>query len=428
MQSGEIGCPLPEVAKALRPYIHSRSETARIRRAINVSLQESEVPLSSIGLLSADTAPSTRILDNCAGVRKAYAAALRAHKVAQSKLAGVQQEIELLRDEANGVEQGRRALETQTAVKESIDLLRQNQRRRKLQIVNHALQAIEAENKSRPSLQNRLRELTPVHSQAPPQQKQSQDQDLQIQLLRLKKEIIICQRDLRSVGAKSASTAHEDGVSHTSADVRTRALRRARDELIGLIEAELAKMPEGEEEEISEPDEARRTETFPRSDTVQDNVQKLYDEYVEARKAIVAAVNAQPADPSPVLESDLPPTKSAVQATKPADVSLAVQILPYVSELRALSEAEQGLVEQSSYLRRQIAHSSTNIQQAILRLSDESLLVAPGAARTGVWVEAAEEARREDADMLRARLQAGEESLGSARATIERLHRLTDGS
>lgn len=426
MNHSNVDCPLPKVAEALKSYIHTRAETANIRRAINSSFRSQNGQVDSITLLSPESAPSDKALDQCTGIRKAYANALRAHKAAQAKLENVRSEIQQLRgSERAAGDADHHNEEEALAVHNSISEIRQTQRRQKLRVIEQAFQDITAKAQERGDLEERLNEL---RKEEPPllvlpQGEQAPTAAVDARVLELKKAVIVAHGEASKSRSRLMSSHQiENGSHETNSEIRVEALRTARDELIRLIELELAKLPDTtvESARIDPSPSVNASDTMAEGRPNQQDVQRLYDDYIAARKTLVTTLQDRAAEP-PSLTNGSARQGATDGLNKPPHTLLATQILPYISDLRTCSEAEQALVEQSSYLRRQVAFSTDNIRRSRLRLADESLLVPPGAASALPWVDAAREARGDDAQHVEASLERGEESLRKAHFTIEGL-------
>ena len=157
--------PLPDVESALAPYIHTREETARIRRIINHSLftnsTDTHESLNRITLIHGpasqtdDGSPAARSVAQLAthpgdysGVRGAYIRALNANRAAREKYDCLRAEVESLVQSPNAEHNARRRNtsrneDSDRAVKDSITAIRTRQTNAKLDAIESALGAIE---------------------------------------------------------------------------------------------------------------------------------------------------------------------------------------------------------------------------------------------------------------------------------------------
>jgi len=413
-----------EIGEALEPYIRSRSETAAVRTNISAALlREHSGALNSISLLNPDTNTDDYLRNKSTGVRKAYAKALEAHRVAQERLDRLRNDIHAIKLQSSLEDQSSSDVSNDRPAAEAIVAsLRDRKRYERLQIVSDALEALQTDRKrvlastdelaggssSDPTLPEPLL-LRSDHLEPP-------DEALQ----QLKKEIIRARGQRHASATQPLPSAFTNQKSENQTRSRKHALQQARDELIMLIEVELAKIPS----EDPSPDE-RHVDTDDRLDgngspslLELDSTQRLYDRYVAARERLVLVLSQAEPNDSEHSDQDRLAAVVSTLGTAIGKPSLSLQLLPHIAGLRAASEAEDALLQEASYSRQQLAGSSESIRRTLRRLADESLMVAPGSSKAIAWTEAAAEARDQDATFVSARLQAGNRSLDRARETI----------
>lgn len=97
---------------------------------------------------------------------------------------------------------------------------------------------------------------------------------------------------------------------------------------------------------------------------------------------------------------------------------MALRVLPFIDILRSTAQDETAMMQHTSYLRRQVTAVSTETEQLLTRLSDESHMVRPGTSHTAAWAEAAREARSGDKDAIHSRLVTGETSIDGVRKVL----------
>ena len=102
----------------------------------------------------------------------------------------------------------------------------------------------------------------------------------------------------------------------------------------------------------------------------------------------------------------------------------SLQALPGIMSLLQQAEGKETLLQQSTYLSKQVKASVNAMHLAVGRLADESLLVEPGVDKTSAWSAAAGVARDQDADLVTTRLQDGNEHVDRAVDIIIRLRKL----
>ncbi|KAF2836441.1 hypothetical protein M501DRAFT_920234, partial [Patellaria atrata CBS 101060] len=217
----------------------------------------------------------------------------------------------------------------------------------------------------------------------------------------LKKEVLRAKGCMEN-SKEAYNTVRGSRDSSHQPDVKTKvyALRCARDELINWIERELAKINEEE------------TEEHPGTTHDQENgslkintekIQNLYDNYVSARKQFVETCTIK----SPEMtvhqsKTDTVVAQSAVKST--STLSDTARYLPFLRELLETSSNERSLLQQQSYLRRQLASALKTTDRTLSRLADESHLVPPGSTSTLAWEQADKAARGETDGFVREKI------------------------
>lgn len=424
-------CPLPQVEETLRPYIHTRQETLKIRQTLTRQLQsqfldESELTHLSIVAPTASLEPSdaSNLPD---GLYNQYIQALTAHRKAQAQYDALKSEMqELQQASINAREKGDE--KGGAGIGDHLTLLRQRQQHQKLEIISETLiQLDETEpNPTRTDLRELLREKLGDPPQPPIQGVGPVTEDGKISdlVFRLKKELLVAKSQVDRANAEKADAEERSkSAPKPSAGAQVAALRSARDELISWIEVELAKLPD-EEQESSELDVSMNggTHLEPLSEeAITASVQDRYDRYVEARKALIAQIEATSRHAHTALPSLETQTAAGASPKKPSttvDIK-AAEILPYLPSLIASSRDEASLLQQSAHLRRQLTTASEETSKTIQRLAGESYLVTPSATGMEAWAKAAEDAAGKTAAFVEEQVRVGEESVEHARGLLK---------
>ncbi|KAL0257234.1 hypothetical protein SLS55_008044 [Diplodia seriata] len=267
-------------------------------------------------------------------------------------------------------------------------------------------------------------------------------------VLRLKKELLLAkqnrdaemQRRAAVVQASTESSALSRGV-----EAQVRALRAARDELIAWIEAELAKMPEGDESILSgsgtpqRPDrrDDKDTGTDDDADSIQGQVDALYERYVAARTSLVVAADAAAASAKALnAPSTLPGSNQQSGGDDGESVGQKQQqprlppsaALPFIPALLRSANDERVIAQQiATHLRHQIAAAQEEARNTAQRLASESHLVGPDAESGGAWARAAMEATKETDEAISERVRAGEANVAGAKDILSELDRRKEG-
>lgn len=434
-------CPLPQVQEALEPYIHTRQETLRIRQTLTKHLKsqfQDEAALTHLSIFAPSS--SLEVNDTSSlpeGLYSQYLEALSAHRKAKEQYDALKAEIEDLRQSSNSA----RKTDPETGgsgISDHITLLRHRQQHQKLEIVQDALMQLgESEpNPVKLDLKGLLREQLgeppepPIEGIGPV----SSDEKIDDLVFRLKKELLTARSQLDRANAEKADAdTQTKSLPEPSTAAQVAALRAARDGLISWIEGELAKIPENEDAESSELSISQNGNNYvePLSDdAISAAVQDRYDRYVEARKALIAQLEATSqytcTAPAP-LESQA--TSGASPKKTPVTQNLkATDILPHLPSLISASRDETHLLQQSSHLHRQLAFASEETSRTIQRLAGESYLVAPNATSMEAWAKAADDASVKTAALVEEQARVGEHSVESARDVLGVMKRRREAS
>ncbi|OJD30919.1 rna-binding protein [Diplodia corticola] len=516
-----LPCPLPQVEEALRPYIHTRQETLRIRKTLAQHLQsqmhrterqhgaESATPITSLTLACAPpslllehdqtrsaSAPLPPPPPELTGLRKQYWEAVRAHALAKHRWDALRGELTQLQREAHTA---RAAAETGPAadvgpysssssaapvvghsgghqaghdVQNYVALLHQRRRHARLQVLLDALdRAADAEPDDDPLRRDDLRQWVKDRlgdAPVPPPEiaggghsavgdasasaaavaaDQTKDH-----VLRLKKELLLAKQDVDAETQRRKAVAHESTGGSTLSrgiEAQVRALRAARDELIAWIEGELAKMPEGDESILSNGGTPQRPDRRDDKDaaasgldddaeSIQEQVDALYERYVAARTSLVAAVDAATASAKELnAPSTLPGSnqrsgsgdggEAAGQRSQQLHLPPSAA-LPFVPALLRCANDERILTQQiATHLRHQIAAAQEEARNTAQRLASESHLVGPDAESGGAWARAAKEATRETDEAILERVRAAQANVEGAKDILAELDRRREG-
>ena len=205
------------------------------------------------------------------------------------------------------------------------------------------------------------------------------------------------------------------------------ALQKARNELIGWIEQQLAIIGDAQADEVdavSSPAKANGQEDG--HVATPEEIIQLYDRYLEARRTLLDTVQSRQ-DVSPLASApDSPKPRTSSQETDAAS-TLATTLLPFIKPLLDTQASEQEIIQQAAYARRQLAAADSSSERLLRRFADESHLVHPGASHGRDWARAGEEAGEATRELVLARAKAGEKSSREAEVTLGKLKGFTGG-
>ncbi|KAF2099613.1 hypothetical protein NA57DRAFT_55566 [Rhizodiscina lignyota] len=428
-----LPCPLPQVQEALEPYIHTRQETRRIREAIAQHFSSSVDSKLYTPLRLACPTPSANINeppDGLDGLYRRYYDALRANIAARESYAAVKRELDEARDRSiASTVQPEDGHEDRNSVQTYLQLQRQRRQYNKLQIIQDTVRSL---NEQAPQTINGdigavLKESLGEAPEAPKLILRPGASDAQLDglIFRLKRELLLTKNTMDEAIRVNVET-HEQTKSSPEPSVETQvyALRHARDQLIGWIEGELAKIGEDDSSIIESEKEENNAGELPSSEVAKEQIQTLYDKYVESRKRLVESVDSAVATANaqlshPTQRSDPSANKKTQQESEGASLRFT-DLITCVPNIVQASRTERSLIQQASYLRRQLGVASDDMRVTIQRLAGESYLVPPDASSMYDWARAATAKSNENDGFVREQLLAGRQSIDMVRDSLSK--------
>ena len=393
---GDEGFPLPQVAKLLSPYIRTRQEALRIRRVLSLYM-ESKIEGLAIGSLSTtslavpgEELQVRKIPSEVSGLRKSYLKALQAHAKAKKEYAQLTRnslyDTKAVRQkERQDEEDSRGSVDTYLA------LTREQRKFEKLTILHDYLDLLSQKEAARPDYLRMSSILKGVafppgtsqtsvfHILPPP----TSETDIQALSTRLEKTLLFAKNSLDNQRALLAKTKKEQESRQTPGQTTTvgtgtkiNALSRTRDELIGWIEEHLANTSQSND----------ATERPPTSDSEiaplelskrKKAIQHKYENYVEARKSLVALLSSRPGLPEQnasykAENAELGPKDQGIDSSWLE----ASSVLPYLTEyLIPANNAQKSFLQQESHISSTLTSENQATVRVLNRLAEESHLL-----------------------------------------------------
>jgi hypothetical protein len=195
------------------------------------------------------------------------------------------------------------------------------------------------------------------------------------------------------------------------------ALQQARNELIGWIERQLALIG------IAQADAETGLPT-PGPDRCDgravssEELESLYDDYINARQRLLRTVRS-PSQSFPHANLSTSPDSKRSSPQDHSTNSAAATLLPYIAPLLAYKDSEASLIQQQTYLRRQLATAEAETERIARRLADESHLVHPGVSKGVDWAMAGVEAGAGTKKLAHARVEVGGTAAKEAEIMLE---------
>lgn len=424
-------CPLPDVAKALSPFIRSRDQVASIRRELQSYLQselrEDETTLSRLNLAN----PGLRVTDSpttaLTGVRKAYWKALQAHTQAQEKLDALKAELDQIKSNKNA--KGNADPSSSSSPNEGyITLLRQREKHRKLKVIDRALANITSPETG--SSMNNLEDVVKSKTDdipTPPtgQLSFNRSPEVEARLMELKKAIVSTKRKTEEQRARMSSPP-ANGIHQATSKGEVAGLQKALQELTVWMESQLTLIANAEADAQSAQTDQITNEIHTESQISIEDIESLYEQYLETRQRLIETVNddATAESSSNGISFNTETSGARGLDAKASTKSSAEILLTFVPALIAAKQEEQALVQQTSHTRKQMAIAEDEMATVIRRFAGESHLVQPSASQGSDWTVAAGEAGAATEKYIRERLAHGEQSLQNAEATLELMQSL----
>lgn len=389
--------PLPQVAKALAPYIRPRHEALRIRRILSIFLAQSmglESPLSitSLVLPSEDTLVK-RIPPEVSGLRKNYLKAVQAHVKARDEHARLTQELDERDLKPMRREQQQIEDEASTHVTTYVELLQAQRKYQKLKILQnhldlHALK--DAAQVDYLSMNSILKEIAPAPEVPSPtslEDNLAPENSTKMLFLRLEKALL-CARGSSEKEKRLLDQALSEEQSETTlkkadppnASAQAFALKQTRDEMVHWVEEKLAQGAQGEEDLEGEPS-ADMKETTLDIGQREKAIKAKYERYLQTRKSLLALLSAKrhaPLNPpaGATYEISLQPQDSKKEHTEKRFENASI-LLPYATEhLIPSASAQKRFLQHESHLSKILEGQSQETVHVLERLADESHLLS----------------------------------------------------
>ncbi|KAF2217951.1 hypothetical protein CERZMDRAFT_108539 [Cercospora zeae-maydis SCOH1-5] len=420
-------CPFPQVAKALQPYIKSRQEVQDIRRGLQASLPVS--PLDA----PHSAHPDDHNRGGFTGVRKAYLRALQAHKTAQERYDALKTELGKISQ--NGTSQGAQTTDASFLTDSYVPLVRQREKKRKLDVIDRALATIATTGEDALSLsfdqviKSQVGEL-PHPPSAAGYADGELGSDADYDLTRLKKAIFAAKQEIEE---HEQASLQANGVadSHVSPMADLKALQKTHSELTTWMENQLAMISDldstKDDDNTSQaaPDHHSQSEDTPAFSLT--DIESLYDQYLESRQRLLEIVSTQEQEPLDSPPSSPEPSRRRATTTSESEPTTLPNtselLLPYLTRLTLAKQSSRSLLQQTTFTRRQISTAESRTQELLARLADESHLVQPehrrGEPQARDWKAAAEEASATTLHTSMKKLQSGQAAAESAARSLD---------
>ncbi|ORY09458.1 hypothetical protein BCR34DRAFT_371694 [Clohesyomyces aquaticus] len=417
-------CPLPEVDRALSPFVNPQKETRKVRSALTrylaASLSHSK-PNTTYSHLEFQCPIVNSRNDNKSSdsktIRSEYLKALRERSKAQARHDRIQSVLLDLHEDHVAELPGQVDAQYDNDVTRSyVSLLRQRSRFSSLQVIQSSLDKL------------LLLNVNPAHGQSDPKslvkKALGEQADLPVQRLelltgypdvdesmfRLKKQVLESKANMNrasSLRAEATKASQADG----SLKQQVYALGCARDEIVDWVQNELAKLSEESEywENASPLKQPGRDQPPPETVLSEYQIRTAYGQYTKSRASLLEALesigrSATPCDTAPSDPSGLSQLEPESSVSTGAGLPIT-SMLPQLQSLATSLRNERALLLQAVYLQLQFSLAADKASDSLSRLSEESHLLPSGSKELIAWGKTVSQAEAATEQFVTGRLQ-----------------------
>ncbi|KAL8741320.1 MAG: hypothetical protein Q9190_006064 [Brigantiaea leucoxantha] len=431
--------PLPRVAQALEPYIRSRHEILRIRQVLSLhtasSIQNvSKERQTSVSLaLPDDDVKVIKIPPEITGIRMDYLKALQKHIDTKNEYTRISEELGKSTFPGRQREERLEDAELSDAGTTIEQLKQERQKNEKLRILLDYLAILASKDTVKPDFLNRdsvLAEIGPLPDLPSPSQDYSDTdakRDFKDLILDLKKSVLKATNAAKHENQLLCDIQNQPestGKCTGNPQARLLALTRTRNELIDWIETELANSTQSQD--LTPPP----LSTPPPTSQLLESIQKGYTTYLHARQTLVTLSSRQPPPsspyPSPTPSNPQSPVKSRTKSPLrlPTNIPTSshrtdLQIESHISHILASeTRTTTALLEKLS----QESHLLSNYPPPITSAEFSTASREEEAVRQArAWALAAENAEVAAEEVVRGRIEKGNEWMEEARGGLRGL-------
>ncbi|OAF98937.1 uncharacterized protein CC84DRAFT_410131 [Paraphaeosphaeria sporulosa] len=428
-------CPVPDIDRALSPYIATREETLQVRRTLSKYLTASLRPVNSTtqnqhldhesphSLGAVGTNPP-----GLKGARGEYLEAIRSNKSARAKLERLQASLEDLQQRHIVEAPMNDSSQENDMVQGYIALLRQRRRFAEMELVQSSLEKLLNVNpiEGLKDPRDRVKDSLGEQPNLPAERLESlaNSETCASSILKLKNEV------LEARSSMDRAKAARSEVRSTSRDapslaVQVYALSCAREEIQDWIQVELSKMDE-ESGFVEDASPVKRPVALPHTQDLassESQIRDCYNRYTASRADAVEGLHSlqQPLATRPE-NPDGPDHDRNIAIQKASSGHpklLTASLLPHLSHLARSHTNERLMLLETVYLQNQMSSADETISDSLARLADESHLLPSGSRAIEPWGTVVNE--------LEARnLESTQECLESSRANINNITTIVD--
>lgn len=428
-------CPIPDIDRALSPYIKTREETLRMRRTLSKYLTAALRPVNAATqnqhlnceiphtLGAVGTNPP-----GLKGTRGAYLEAIRNNKAARAKLERLQASLEDLQQRHVVDSPSNGSIPDSDVVQSYITVLRQRRRFAEIELVQTSLEKLLNINpiEGFKDPRDRVKDMLGEQPNLPAERLESlaNSETSATAILKLKNEVLQARTNMdRAKTARSeVRSASQDTLPLS---VQVHALNRAREEIQDWIQGELSKMDE-ESGFIEDASPVKRPTALPHTQDLassESQIRDCYKRYTSSRAGAIEGHHSLQQDSAVRLEDHNGPDHDRNMATDETPNArsklLITSLLPHLSHLGRSHTNERLMLLQTIYLQNQMSSADDTISDSLARLADESHLLPSGSRAIEPWSTVVNELEARNIESIQERLE-------SSRANINNIATIVD--
>ncbi|KMP09787.1 hypothetical protein CIHG_08049 [Coccidioides immitis H538.4] len=384
LQSPQLPGPRPAFAKQLAPYIKTRDEVLKIRRALTVYLQAQVIfsdvtPASHISLCAPQNVAGIKRVPSefSNGLRAQYLKAVQADIAARKEYRGLLEEVKALTERMSRCNSEECSPSRAQNFQTYLSLLRSRRLRSKIQICQHYLDKLNAMEAASSNFLDRFvvhqyeAGYPPGHGNHPDGLLYELERAVLVSKARVDNEKSLLGRIKAQVQLPRADQGN------ISPQARLKGLMRIRDELIKWVEHTLATSGMEDASNVDEKqtrNESGENEARLLLDGLKTEIEQQYAAYISARRKLLEIVSATLCIPMKP-PSQPPRTRSQHQELEPSFTDFAI-VFPYVHEnLASVSKAQKTTAGHKSFLSAILSKEVLHSGKVLERLQNESHLL-----------------------------------------------------
>ncbi|KAF2437431.1 hypothetical protein P171DRAFT_182639 [Karstenula rhodostoma CBS 690.94] len=428
-------CPVPDIDRALSPYIKTREETLKVRQTLSKYLTASLRPVNAATQnqhLNHETPHSLGAVGTnppgLKGTRGAYLEAIRTNKAARTKLQRLQASLEDLQ-QRHAVDFPIHDPAQETDMVQSyITLLRQRRRFAEMELVQTSLEKLLNVNpiEGLKDPRDRVKDSLGEQPNLPAERLESlaNSESSASTILKLKNEVLEARSsmDRAKAGRNEVRSASRDAPTLA---VQVYALSRAREEIQEWVQGELSKMDE-ESGFIEDASPVKRPVALPYTQDLASSearIRECYNRYTASRADAIEGHRSLQQPPATRPENvdgvDQDRDIATQKASNTRSKLLIASLLPHLSHLARAHTSERLMLLQTIYLQNQISSADEVVSDSLARLADESHILPSGSRAIEPWGTVVTELEARNLESVQERLQSSRSNINNIATIVD---------